>query len=163
MFWSKLCKSNWNCAWNLAFPVFISPIVWNMCENLHYESVYFKELHDGQEYYWQTIYRAGAAVVWAVTSTEIDLKGNENCFELAGGSSYRGFDLRVTGSRLYCHNHGPTLAPNLNFPTENTLWRTMAGAESSDTPWVSLFSVAYDQYSGYINLGASHYYPFYGV
>ena len=30
----KLCKSNWNCAWNLAFPVFISPIVWNMCENL---------------------------------------------------------------------------------------------------------------------------------
>ena len=25
------------------FPVFISPIVWNMCENLHYESVYFKE------------------------------------------------------------------------------------------------------------------------
>ena len=27
MFWSRLCKSNWNCAWNLAFPVFISPIV----------------------------------------------------------------------------------------------------------------------------------------
>ena len=27
---------------NLAFPVFISPIVWNMCENLRYESVYFK-------------------------------------------------------------------------------------------------------------------------
>ena len=22
MFWSKLCKSNWNCAWNLAFPFF---------------------------------------------------------------------------------------------------------------------------------------------
>ena len=22
------------------FPVFISPIVWNMCEHLHYESVY---------------------------------------------------------------------------------------------------------------------------
>ena len=32
-------------------PVFISPIVWNMCENLHYESVYFKELHNQQEYY----------------------------------------------------------------------------------------------------------------
>ena len=31
-----------NCAWNLAFPAFISPIVWNMCENLPYESVYFK-------------------------------------------------------------------------------------------------------------------------
>ena len=63
MFWSKLCKSTWNCAWNLAFPVFISPIVWNTCENLHYESVYFKELHNDQAYYWPTIYRAGTAVV----------------------------------------------------------------------------------------------------
>ena len=44
-------KSSGNCAWNLAFPVFISPIVWNMCENLHYEWVYFKELHNQQEYY----------------------------------------------------------------------------------------------------------------
>ena len=25
------------------FPVFISPIVWNMCEYLRYESVYFKD------------------------------------------------------------------------------------------------------------------------
>ena len=39
MFWSKLYKSNWKCAWNLAFTVFISLIVRNMCENLHYESV----------------------------------------------------------------------------------------------------------------------------
>ena len=68
MFWSKLCKSSWNCAWNLAFPVFISPIVWNMCENLPYESVYFKELHNEQECYWPTIYRAGAAVVSTITS-----------------------------------------------------------------------------------------------
>ena len=68
MFWSKLCKSTWNCAWNLAFPVFISPIVWNMCENLHYESVYFKELHNDQEYYWPTIYRARAAEVSTTTS-----------------------------------------------------------------------------------------------
>ena len=30
------------------FPVFISPIVWNTCENLHYESVYFKELHENK-------------------------------------------------------------------------------------------------------------------
>ena len=68
MFWSKLCKSSWNCAWNLAFPVFISPIVWNMCENRPYESVYFKELHNEQECYWPTIYRAGAAVVSTITS-----------------------------------------------------------------------------------------------
>ena len=33
------------------FPVFISPIAWNMCEHLHYDSVHFKELHKEQEYY----------------------------------------------------------------------------------------------------------------
>ena len=38
------------------------PIVWNMCENLHYESVYFKEPDNQQEYYKPTIYRTGAAV-----------------------------------------------------------------------------------------------------
>ena len=46
----------------------ISPIVWNMCENLHYESVYFKVLHNEQEYYWATMYRTGAAVVSTITS-----------------------------------------------------------------------------------------------
>ena len=43
-------------------PVFISPIIWNMCEHLHYESVYFKE--DSKN----TIYRVGAAVVSTITS-----------------------------------------------------------------------------------------------
>ena len=46
----------------------ISPIEWNMCENFHYESVYFKELHNEQECYQPTIYRAGAAVVSTITS-----------------------------------------------------------------------------------------------
>ena len=50
----------------LFFHVFllspIRPIVWNMCENLHCGSVYFKGLHNDQEYYWPTISRAGAAV-----------------------------------------------------------------------------------------------------
>ena len=55
-------------ACNLAFPIFISPNVWNMSENLNYESVYFKELHKDQEYYRRTIYRAGAAVVSTITS-----------------------------------------------------------------------------------------------
>ena len=27
MFWSKLCKSTWISAWNLVFPLFISPII----------------------------------------------------------------------------------------------------------------------------------------
>jgi len=35
-----------------------------MCEHLHYESVYFKELHKEQEYYIQ----GGAAVVSTITS-----------------------------------------------------------------------------------------------
>ena len=39
-----------------------------MCENLNYESVYFKELHNEQEYYLPTIYRTGAAVVPTITS-----------------------------------------------------------------------------------------------
>ena len=34
----------------------------------YYESVYFKELHNEQEYYWPTIYRAGAAVVSTIAS-----------------------------------------------------------------------------------------------
>jgi len=29
---------------------YLTYIVWNMCENLHYESVYFKELLKDQEY-----------------------------------------------------------------------------------------------------------------
>ena len=33
--------------WRL-FPVFISPIVWTMCEHLNYESAYFKQLHNQQ-------------------------------------------------------------------------------------------------------------------
>ena len=68
MFSSKLCKSNRTSAWNLAFPVLISPSLWNMCESLHYESVYFKELLHDQKYYRPTIYRAGAAVVSTITS-----------------------------------------------------------------------------------------------
>ena len=65
--YSRNWESNWMSPCNLAF-VFISPIVWNMCENLRYESVYFEELHNDQEYYWPTIYRAGKAVVSTITS-----------------------------------------------------------------------------------------------
>ena len=32
-------------------------------ENLQYESIYFKELHNDREYYRPTIYSAGAAVI----------------------------------------------------------------------------------------------------
>ena len=58
------------------FPVYIPPIVWNMCENLHHETVYFKELHNEQEYYLPTIYRMGAAVVSTITSHSYD---QSNC------------------------------------------------------------------------------------
>ena len=53
-----------------------------MCETLPYESVYFKELHNEQEYYWPSIYRAGAAVVSTITSIfESDQKGRKLAFE----------------------------------------------------------------------------------
>ena len=53
-----------------------------MCENLPYESVYFKELHNEQEYYWPSIYRAGEAVVSTITSIfESDQKGRKLAFE----------------------------------------------------------------------------------
>ena len=40
-----------------------------MCENLHYEFVYFKELHNEQEYCWPKIYRTWAALVSTITSS----------------------------------------------------------------------------------------------
>ena len=42
-------------------------------KNPHYGSVYFKELHNDQDYYWPTIYIEGAAVVSTIT----DLQFNE--------------------------------------------------------------------------------------
>ena len=46
----------------------LSPIVWNTCENLHYELVYFKDLQKDHEYYRPTTYGAEAAVVSTFTS-----------------------------------------------------------------------------------------------
>ena len=95
MFWSKLCKSNWNCAWNLAFPVFISPIVWNMSENLHYESVYFKELHNWRARILLTdsIQRGGSC---SVNITNILAALRESEFE----SFYIGFRLVISFSSV---------------------------------------------------------------
>ena len=45
---TELRKSTRLSAGNLAFPAFISPQLYVMCENLQYESVYFKELHKDQ-------------------------------------------------------------------------------------------------------------------
>ena len=79
MFWSKLsklCKSNWNWAWNLAFPVFAPPhLLYGICVKIFtiMNRVYFKELRNEQKYYWPTIHRAraGAAVVSTITSINI--------------------------------------------------------------------------------------------
>ena len=64
MFWSKLCKLNRICAWNLAF---ISCIYLTYCTeycvNIFkcHESVYFKELHKEQEYSVYYIQSAGSS------------------------------------------------------------------------------------------------------
>ena len=56
--------------------------IW-LCENLHYESVCFKELHNVQEYYWPTTYRAGGAVVSTITSSSmVGYEINLFCFVL---------------------------------------------------------------------------------
>ena len=79
----------------------ISPLVWNTCENLHYESVYFKELHNEQEYYWPTIHRAGAAVVSTITSYSVIV-----AYFINDPERYRGhtateyFQLRQTSRSL---------------------------------------------------------------
>ena len=51
-----------------------------MCENVHNESVYFKELHNKQENYWPTIYRAGADVVSTITRMEDRSRASSNEF-----------------------------------------------------------------------------------
>ena len=97
----------------LAFPEFISPIVWNMCENLHYESSVVNRYISKS--YTTSKNSIGRGQLWCqlllvivtasrlpsreiekryelpevrVIEDKIDLKGNENCFESAGGSSY---------------------------------------------------------------------------
>ena len=58
-----------------------------MCENRHYESVYFKELHNEQEHYWPTIYRAGANVVSTITSLiycRVEMCMHNKCMGLLG-------------------------------------------------------------------------------
>ena len=49
--------------------LYLSHLLYGICVKiLPYESVYFKGLHHEQGCYWPTIYRAGAAVVWTITS-----------------------------------------------------------------------------------------------
>ena len=55
----------------LRFPEFISPIVWNMCEHLHYEIGIFQRATQREYYYCPTTYREGAAVV-STTITSIN-------------------------------------------------------------------------------------------
>ena len=80
MFWSTfLCKSNWNSAWNLAFPIlYLSHLLYVICVKIfimNRYTLYFKELHKEREYYWPTIYRAGPAVVSTITSSAIGYSG----------------------------------------------------------------------------------------
>ena len=54
--------------------IYISPQLYGICVNTFImKSVYFKELHNEQEYYCPTIYRAGAAVVSTITSLKSEI------------------------------------------------------------------------------------------
>ena len=67
MFWSKLCKSNRNCAWNLAF---ISCIYLTCCMEYVWTSSLYMNRYISKSYTGSknTIYRAGAAVESIITS-----------------------------------------------------------------------------------------------
>ena len=70
-----------------------------MRENLHYESVYFKGLHNNQEHYWPTIYRAGAAVVSTTTSFNLSLTfttGNHSTTVTAANPFRPNFDMNFS-------------------------------------------------------------------
>ena len=75
-----------------------------MCENLHYESVYFKELHNQQEYYSdrQYIYSAGAAVVSTITSNN----NNNNNFKtlLYSGKCFGFWDVFLDSGKCYLYS-----------------------------------------------------------
>ena len=66
------CVSCFSCVFTLTYQTYCM----EYRENLHCESVYFKELHNDQECYWPTISRAGAAVVLSITTiTGINKRG----------------------------------------------------------------------------------------
>ena len=75
---SKLRKSNKKSAWNLELQLSMERFLYlTYCMEYVWKSslwigrVYFKELVNVQEYYWQTIYRAGAAIVSTTTSSKL--------------------------------------------------------------------------------------------
>ena len=146
MFWSKLCKSTWNCAWNLTFAVFISPIVWNMCENLPYESVYFKELHNEQECYWATINRAGAAVVSTIprlhnltSAWPVMLLANQSTF----GMNNVSFEVNFRERKILKYIH-VKMALWLPFVASVTCSRYQIAFKWSVKFWLQLFSIRWD-------------------
>ena len=44
-------------------------------DSFDHELVYFKELHNDQEYYWPTIYRGGGAVLSTITRKDFLFEG----------------------------------------------------------------------------------------
>ena len=97
MFWSKLCKSNRKFSKNSmhrhgtlrSFPAVISPIQYGICVNIHYESVYFKELYtQGARILLTYNIQSGAAVASTITIYTIILINSKvrNVWERSAGS-----------------------------------------------------------------------------
>ena len=73
MLWSKLCKSAWispeSMHGTLRF-LFLSHILYGICIKIfNYESVYFKELRNDQEYFWPTKVIQGGSALALTTSS----------------------------------------------------------------------------------------------
>ena len=53
-----------------------SHLLYRICVKIFdHELVYFKELHNDQEYYWPTIYRGGGAVLSTITRKDFLFEG----------------------------------------------------------------------------------------
>ena len=76
----------------LAFPEFISPIVWNMCENLHYESSVVNRYISKSYTTSKNSIGRGLAVVSTITSysySRLPSREIEKKVRVTGSSSHR--------------------------------------------------------------------------
>ena len=84
-----------------------------MGENLHYESAYFKDLHNEQEYYWPTIYRAWAAVVSTITSVIYKISKIVRALWLAERSVCMRVCKHGCGVKMFCFSRANHASTNL--------------------------------------------------
>ena len=113
-------------------PSFIAPFVCYVCEILHDQYEYFKELHQEQGYNWPTTYRAAATVVSTITSLEALVMHATRCniwqaiwpaSRLTCASSGKEFEENFGGGSLHARGlpRTPTSKPARRLQAINPL------------------------------------------